>query len=164
LTQSRLVARLRGEDQREAFILLALASHPDLILRCADEIAELALEGPAAERFRQALLDAVEETVDHEALANRLTQPRVKEARSQLLAVTGPAERRKLAQGADPESVFDSIHQAIVLHHRARTLNSELRAAERALADDATEANFAWIKDVKARLDTIDGTQAMSED
>jgi len=164
LTQSRLVARLRGEDQREAFILLALASHPDLILRCADEIAELALEGPAAERFRQALLDAVEETVDHEALANRLTQPRVKEARSQLLAVTGPAERRKLAQGADPESVFDSIHQAIVLHHRARTLNSELRAAERALADDATEANFAWIKDVKARLDTIDGTEAMSED
>lgn len=164
LTQSRLVARLRGEDQREAFILLALASHPDLILRCADEIAELSLDGPAAERFRQALLDAVEETVDHEALANRLAQPRVKEARSQLLAVTGPAERRKLAQGADPESVFDSIHQAIVLHHRARTLNSELRAAERALADDATEANFAWIKDVKARLDTIDGTEAMSED
>lgn len=164
LTQSRLIARLRGEDQREAFILLALASHPDLILRCADEIAELSLDGPAAERFRQALLDAVEETVDHEALANRLAQPRVKEARSQLLAVTGPAERRKLAQGADPESVFDSIHQAIVLHHRARTLNSELRAAERALADDATEANFAWIKDVKARLDTIDGTEAMSED
>lgn len=164
LTQSRLVARLRGEDQREAFILLALASHPDLILRCADEIAELSLDGPAAERFRQALLDAVEETVDREALANRLAQPRVKEARSQLLAVTGPAERRKLAQGADPESVFDSIHQAIVLHHRARTLNSELRAAERALADDATEANFAWIKDVKARLDTIEGTQAMSED
>ncbi|MCU4180873.1 DNA primase [Bosea sp. BH3] len=164
LTQSRLVARLRGEDQREAFILLALASHPELLLRCADEIAELSLDGPAAERFRQALLDAVEDTLDREALSNRLVQPRVKEAQNQLMAVTGPAERRKLAQDADPESVFDSIHQAIVLHHRARTLNSELRAAERALADDATEANFAWIKDVKARLDTIDGTQATSED
>jgi DNA primase len=67
-------------------------------------------------------------------------------------------------QDADPESVFDSIHQAIVLHQRARTLNSELRAAERALADEATEANFAWIKDVKARLDTIEGTEAMSGD
>lgn len=164
LTQSRLLARLRGEDQREAFILLALASHPELLLRCADEIAELSLDGPAAERFRQALLDAVEDTLDREALSNRLVQPRVKEAQNQLMAVTGPAERRKLAQDADPESVFDSIHQAIVLHHRARTLNSELRAAERALADDATEANFAWIKDVKARLDTIDGTQATSED
>ncbi|CAH1674267.1 DNA primase [Hyphomicrobiales bacterium] len=164
VTQSRMMAKLRGEDQREAFILLALASHPDLILRCADEIAELSLDGPAAERFRQALLDAVEDKLDLERLANRLAQQRVREARNQLMAVTGPAERRKLAQDADPESVFDSIHQAIVLHHRARTLNSELRAAERALADDATEANFAWIKDVKARLDTIEGTEAMSED
>ncbi|MGO4404105.1 DNA primase [Bosea sp. RAF48] len=164
LTQSRLVAKVRGEDQREAFILLALASHPDLILRCADEIAELSLDGPAAERFRQALLDAVEDKLDREILANRLVQPRVREAHNQLMAVTGPAERRKLAQDADPESVFDSIYQAIVLHHRARTLNSELRAAERALADDATEANFAWIKDVKARLEAIEGTEAMSED
>ena len=97
-------------------------------------------------------------------MAERLAQPRVREAYSQLLAVTGPAERLKLAQGADPESVFDSIHQAIVLHQRARTLNSELRAAERALADEATEANFAWIKDVKARLETIEGIEAMSED
>jgi DNA primase len=164
LTQSRLVTKLRGEDVREAFILLALASHPELILRCIDEIAELSLDGPAAERLRQALLDAVEGALDRETLANRLAQPRVREAYNQLMAVTGPAERRKLAQDADPESVFDSIHQALVLHHRARTLNSELRAAERALADEATEANFAWIKDVKARLDTIEGTEAMSED
>lgn len=164
LTQSRLVTKLRGEDAREAFILLALASHPELILRCVDEIAELSLEGPAAERLRQALLDAVEDALDRETLANRLAQPRVREAYNQLMAVTGPAERRKLAQDADPESVFDSIHQALVLHHRARTLNSELRAAERALADEATEANFAWIKDVKARLETIEGTEAMSED
>lgn len=164
LTQSRLVTKLRGEDVREAFILLALASHPDLILRCVDEIAELSLDGPAAERLRQALLDAVEDALDRETLANRLAQPRVREAYNQLMAVTGPAERRKLAQDADPESVFDSIHQALVLHHRARTLNSELRAAERALADEATEANFAWIKDVKARLETIEGTEAMSED
>jgi DNA primase len=165
LTRTKIMARGRGEDTREAFILLALASHPALILRCADEIADLALDGPAAERFRQALLDAAMEGVlDEEALATRLQQPRVQEAQAQLMAVTGPAERLKLAQAADPESVFDSIRQAIVLHHRARTLHSELKAAERALADEATEANFAWIKDVKARLETIEGTEAMSED
>lgn len=165
LTRTKIMARGRGEDTREAFILLALASHPGLILRCADEIADLALDGAAAERFRQALLDAAEEGVlNEEALASRLEQPRVQEAQAQLLAVTGPAERLKLVQAADPESVFDSIRQAIVLHHRARTLHSELKAAERALADEATEANFAWIKDVKARLETIEGTEAMSGD
>lgn len=165
LAGSRLMTRGRGEDKREAFILLALASHPELVLRCADEIAELALDGPAAERFRQVLLDvAFENGLDREALARRLAQPRVQEAQAALMAVTGPAERLRLAQEADPESVFDSIRQAIVLHHRARTLHSELKAAERALADEATEANFAWIKDVKARLENIEGTEAMSED
>lgn len=165
LTGSKMMARQRGEDTREAFILLALARHPVLIPRCADEISELALEGPAAERFRQALLDAaMEEGGNEAALADRLAQPRVREAQAALMAVTGPAERLKLAQGADPESVFDSIRQAVVLHQRARTLHSELKAAERALADEATEANFAWIKDVKARLDTIEGIEAMSDD
>ncbi len=165
LTRTKIMARGHGEDTREAFILLALASHPGLILRCADEISELSLDGAAAERFRQALLDAAMEGVlDEEVLANRLEQPRVREAQAHLMAVTGPAERLKLAQEADPESVFDSIRQAIVLHQRARTLHSELKAAERALADEATEANFAWIKDVKARLETIEGTEAMSGD
>ena len=165
LTRTKIMAQGRGEDTREAFILLALASHPGLILRCADEISELSLDGAAAERFRQALLDAAMEGVlDEEVLANRLEQPRVRDAQAHLLAVTGPAEKLKLAQAADPESVFDSIRQAIVLHQRARTLHSELKAAERALADEATEANFAWIKDVKARLETIEGTEAMSGD
>lgn len=165
LSQSRIMVQGAGEDAREAFILLALASHPDLIARCVDEIAELALQGPAAERFRQALLDAaLDGELEEDVLASRLAQPRVRDAHGALMAVTGPAEKRKLAQSADPESVFDSIRQAVVLHQRARTLNTELKAAERALADEATEANFAWIKDVKARLETLEGIEALSED
>lgn len=164
LSQSRIMVQGAGEDAREAFILLALASHPALIARCVDEIAELALLGPAAERFRQALLDAaLDGELEEDVLASRLAQPRVRDAHGALMAVTGPAEKRKLAQSADPESVFDSIRQAVVLHQRARTLNSELKAAERALADEATEANFAWIKDVKARLETLEGIEALSE-
>ncbi len=165
LVRSPLLQRAHRENPREAFILLALASHPDLVLRCVDDIAELGLEGLAAERFRQALLDAtVEGGFDRDAFQRRLEQTRVAEAQAALLAVTGPAERLKLLQTADPESVFDSIHQALVLHHRARTLHSELKAAERALADEATEANFAWMKDVKARLEAVEGTEANSDD
>ncbi|PZR79726.1 MAG: DNA primase, partial [Stutzerimonas stutzeri] len=164
LASSPLMQRRHGENPREAFVLLALASHPDLVMRCVDEIAELSLDGPAAERFRQALLDAASDgAFDQEAFGRRLEQGRVAEAQAALLSVTQPAERLKLAQTADPESVFDSIRQALVLHHRARTLHSELKAAERALADEPTEANFAWMKDVKGRLDTIEGTEANPE-
>ncbi|CAN7408412.1 DNA primase [Bosea sp. LjRoot90] len=165
LTNSPLMQRRHGENPREAFILLALASHADLVMRCVDEIAELALDGLAAERFRQALLEAAfDGSFDQEAFGRRLEQTRVAEARAALLAVTQPAERLKLLQTADLESVFDSIRQALVLHHRARTLHSELKAAERALADEPTEANFAWMKDVKARLEAVEGTEANPED
>lgn len=165
LTNSPMLQRRHGENPREAFILLALASHADLVMRCVDEIAELALDGLAAERFRQALLEAAfDGSFDQEAFGRRLEQTRVAEARAALLAVTQPAERLKLLQTADLESVFDSIRQALVLHHRARTLHSELKAAERALADEPTEANFAWMKDVKARLEAVEGTEANPED
>ncbi|AZO76290.1 MULTISPECIES: DNA primase [unclassified Bosea (in: a-proteobacteria)] len=165
LTNSAMLQRRHGENPREAFILLALASHADLVMRCVDEIAELALDGLAAERFRQALLEAAfDGSFDQEAFGRRLEQTRVAEARAALLAVTQPAERLKLLQTADLESVFDSIRQALVLHHRARTLHSELKAAERALADEPTEANFAWMKDVKARLEAVEGTEANPED
>ncbi len=165
LARSPLMQRRHGENAREAFILLALASHPNLVMRCVDEIAELALDGPAAERFRQAVLDAaMDGGFDSEAFARRLEQTRVAEARAALVAVIGDTERQLLVQTADPESIFASIRQALVLHHRARTLHSELKAAGRALADEATEANLAWVKDVLARLETVEGTEANSDD
>jgi DNA primase len=55
------------------------------------------------------------------------------------------------------------IHQALVLHRRARTLHSELKAAERAFSEDSSEGNLAWLLDVKARLTSLDGTGANEE-
>jgi DNA primase len=49
------------------------------------------------------------------------------------------------------------------LHRRTRSLNRELKDAERALGDDPSEQNFAWLRDVQGRLSTIDGTEASIE-
>ena len=32
-----------------------------------------------------------------------------------------------------------------------------------ALGDEASEANLAWLRDVKARMDEVDGTEALIE-
>ena len=50
---------------------------------------------------------------------------------------------------ADPLRLEDALRQAITLHRRARTLHSELRAAERALAEEDNEANLAWLREVQ---------------
>ena len=49
------------------------------------------------------------------------------------------------------------------MHRKARTLNRELKDAERALGDDPSEANLAWIRDVQNRLAALEGTEALIE-
>ena len=51
----------------------------------------------------------------------------------------------------------------VTLHRKARTLNRELKDAERALGDDPSEANLAWIRDVQNRLAALEGTEALIE-
>jgi DNA primase len=48
----------------------------------------------------------------------------------------------------------------VTLHRRVVTLNTELRAAERVLAEDESEANLAWLTDVQAELSSLEGTEA----
>ncbi len=150
----------RGESPREAAILLGAAARPELLPTLADELAEIDWQGHAAIAFCQALLQAVVDGRGAEALAEIRAAPAVAQAESQLAAILHPADRFRLAPDADPHAAGEMIHQALVLHRRARTLHSELKAAERALSDDYSEANLAWLLDVKARLSSMDGTGA----
>ena len=61
---------------------------------------------------------------------------------------------------ADPLRLEDALRQAITLHRRARTLHSELRAAERALAEEDNEANLAWLREVQNQLSSVEGAEA----
>ena len=38
-----------------------------------------------------------------------------------------------------------------------------MKDAEAALGDEASEANMTWLRDVKARLEEVDGTEALIE-
>jgi DNA primase len=78
----------------------------------------------------------------------------------QLSATLRPGDRARLALTAEPHAVSEMIQQALVLHQRARTLHTELKSAERAFSDDPSDANQAWLLDVKARLTSLEGTEA----
>jgi len=49
------------------------------------------------------------------------------------------------------------------LHRQWHSLLRELKDAELALGEDASEANLAWLRDVKSRLSEVDGTEALIE-
>jgi len=69
--------------------------------------------------------------------------------------------------GAAREDVLSTWHQLVSLHRQWHSLLRELKDAELALGDEvsdqASEANLAWLRDVKARLAEVDGTEALIE-
>ena len=65
--------------------------------------------------------------------------------------------------GAAQQDVLSTWRQLITLHRQWNSLTRELRDAERALAEDATDHNFGWLRDVKQRLSAVEGTEALIE-
>ncbi len=65
--------------------------------------------------------------------------------------------------GAAREDVLSTWHQLVSLHRQWHSLLRELKDAELALGEEASEANLSWLKDVKARMAEVDGTEALIE-
>ena len=51
----------------------------------------------------------------------------------------------------------------MTLHRKSRTLNKELKDAERALAEEPSDENLNWLRDVQGRLSALEGTEATIE-
>ena len=64
---------------------------------------------------------------------------------------------------AAPRDVLHTWKQLLALHRQWHSLTRELKDAELALGQDTTEANYARLRDVKARLSALDGTEALIE-
>ena len=65
--------------------------------------------------------------------------------------------------GAAQEDVLSTWRQLIALHRQFHSLLRELKDAELALGQEASEANHEWLRDVKARLAEVDGIEALIE-
>jgi DNA primase len=65
--------------------------------------------------------------------------------------------------GAARDDVLSTWHQLVALHRQRHSLLRELKDAELALGEEPTEANYAWLRDVKHRLSEVDGTEALIE-
>jgi DNA primase len=164
LTTSPIVRGSRSAlPAREALILLAVINHPWLLDQHAEEFAELDLLHPDANRLRQAILDAgahreVEGNL-RTLIAERELGPVVARIEAALTHLSDWPAR----PGAATEDVGQWWRHVLTLHHKNRTLNRELKEAERALGEEPSERNFAWLLDVQGRLAAIEGTEASIE-
>ncbi|MFZ5693827.1 MAG: DNA primase [Pseudomonadota bacterium] len=166
LGQSPLVRGFRSAiPPREALILIAVIEHPWLLEAHTEEFAEIELIHPDADQLRRAILEAASGEVDldprqlQDRLSARGKDPLISRVRG---AITHGSDW-PARPGAAEADVAQWWAHIVTLHRKARTLNRELKDAERALGDDPSEANLAWIRDVQNRLAALEGTEALIE-
>ncbi|HEY8380953.1 MAG TPA: DNA primase [Microvirga sp.] len=162
LASSRLFTGGSAETPREAMILCTVLAHPELLLTHAETLSQLDLQGRVATALCNALLDiaAGGEAVEPEVMEARLERAGLTEGAAALRALVRPGDSWALDPHADMVRLEDALRQAITLHRRARTLHTELRAAERAIAEEDNEANLAWLREVQNQLSSTEGAEA----
>ena len=162
--------------RREALMLQVVLNHPWLLHDHMEEFAEAEFRHADTQKFKSALIDvfahhfadelgqdAAAERADRAELAAEL-------GRRGFADMLGRIERTittRSVWGARPEAAANDVlltwKQLIALHRQWHSLTRELKDAESALGQDNTEANYARLRDVKARLSTLDGTEALIE-
>ncbi len=152
---------IAAQDAPRDIAILAIAiNHPDLLARHAEEIAALEFSHRRLASLRDRLLDlAAEPTAESLAAAMAAAGLTPERARILLLAARMPDWR--LLKPEAPESDVELVlRQSLALHRKAGALNKELKLAEKALADDFNEQNFARLRDIRETLANLAGAEA----
>jgi DNA primase len=166
---------LRGQrsslSRREALILQCLINHPWLLHDHLEEVAALEMAHPEARKLRAGIIAAFandhHHSPDPSEQAEKMRADLERGEFSPLLqrverAITTAAVWAAL-EGAARDDVLATWHQLVALHRQWHSLLRELKDAELALGEEASESSLAWLRDVKARMAEVDGTEALIE-
>ena len=163
---------------REALILQAALNHPWLLHEHLEELAEAEFRHLETQKLKSAVIDVFahqfaqdvgRQNIDHQAEAERaeLAAELTRRGFGDLLARIARSITTPSVWGAKPEAAAADVlltwKQLVALHRQWHSLTRELKDAETALGEDNSEANYARLRDVKARLSSLDGTEALIE-
>jgi DNA primase len=164
--------------RREALIVQAAINHPWLLHEHLEELAAADFRHADTQKLKGALIDVFA----HHFAEDFAQQSGESGAEAERAALAGELTRRGFADllkriertittpsvwGARPQAaaadVLSTWKQLIALHRQWHSLTRELKDAETALGQDNTEANYARLRDVKGRLTSLEGTEALIE-
>ena len=158
-------------SRREALILQCLIHHPWLLHDHLEEVAALELAHLEGHKLRAGIITAFandhHHSTDPSEQAEKMHADLERAGFSQILqrverVITTPAVWGA-RPGAAREDVLSTWHQLVVLHQKTHALLRERKDAELALGEEGSDANMAWLKDVSARLESLEGTEAQIE-
>jgi DNA primase len=157
--------------RREALIIKCLVNHPWLLHDHLEEVAALEMAHPEANKLRAGIIAAFASDHHHSPDAEEQAEKMRSDLEQRGFAdILQRVERAITVQavwgtqaGAAREDVLSTWHQLVSLHRQWHSLLRELKDAELALGEDPSEAHLSWLRDVKARMESLDGTEALIE-
>jgi DNA primase len=158
--------------RQEALLLMTALNHPWLLHDHLEELASAEFRHADSQKLKGALIDAFAHGAEDFARDGDTGRAGLLAAlnRRGFDGVIARIERTITTPSvwgarpeAAPEDVLLTWKQLVALHTRLHTLTRELKDAELALGQENSEANYARLCDVKARLSTLDGTEALVE-
>jgi DNA primase len=153
-----------GISGREAIILLIFMNHPSLLDAYGEALAELDLNASEALALRTKLLDLwAEAPLVTDVLDRELERCGLAVLRRKLEAAQAHSSLWTLQAGAGVTDAEEMLKQALALHRKSSALHRELQSAERALAHEPCEANFARLQDIHQQLSALAGLEAAIE-
>lgn len=159
LKRSLLATDATGSDRmREGLMLLIVINHPELLDFYSEELAQIEIKNAGLDRLRNEIIDiaALNAPLDRETLQGHLTDRGLAEIAHRLEGVPAYRNERFAWPDASPEKARSGFLHVLARHRRQMTLEVELKAATRALADDMTEENLARLRDIHAQLEHPD--------
>ena len=160
--------------RREALMLQVALNHPWLLHDRLEELAAAEFRHADSQKLKSALIDVFAHSAesfglgrDGEAERTELLAELTRRGFANVLSRIERTITTPSVWGARPEAAAADVlltwKQLVALHTQWHSLIRELKDAEMALGQDNSEANYARLCDVKARLSTLDGTEALVE-
>ncbi|MCO5065199.1 MAG: DNA primase [Rhizobiaceae bacterium] len=166
LARTAMVKRSGGVmPLREAVMVVTLVNHPLLAEEFFDEVGALDL---SHKELRQLLLVLID-VLAHQAAHDRSTVLAAVEAAGLVPSWERALEHVRRAghwpalETAALDDAREAFMQALQLHRGARTLHTELKAAEVALANEPTEENYRHLVEVQAQFRNLQAAEALIE-
>ncbi|MCF6322250.1 MAG: DNA primase [Rhizobiaceae bacterium] len=170
LINSTLVKqRTNLPPMREGVLVMGVALHPALSVMFFEEFSTLQLQHQTLVKLHRSIVDVLagysgeNDCMDREELRSHL----ITAGHEQTLELYEQQLRDNRVWQALPQAAFedavDGWKQAYALHLRNRTLHSELKAAQHALAHDDSEENLERLLQIRGEIESDEGTEALIE-
>lgn len=155
LRRSAIASGAGGGQGREGLLVLTVLNHPELLENYAEEFSSVEIRTPALDRLRNEIIDiaALHAPLEREALKNHLLNRDLADIARRLEAGTAFVGDRHAWPDAPPDEAEAGFLHTLARHRRAMVLEAELKAAERVLAEEMTEENYARFRAIQEQLE-----------